>query len=135
MKKLETLLQKLIKIIGVNGMWSSDVAQVVTCLVLMILFGGIGIWIAVVLQKYLILSMITFLWVWMIQECLSNKIFFKKLDNYLLQTPKATTLVFGVIFIITMILSWNYFVGFMLTTILAFIIGDFRKNKENKKKE
>lgn len=135
MKKLETLLQKLIKIIGVNGMWSSDVAQVVTCLVLMILFGGIGIWIAVVLQKYLILSMITFLWVWMIQECFINKIFFKKLDNYLLQTPKATTLVFGVIFIITMILSWNYFVGFMLTTILAFIIGDFRKNKENKKKE
>ena len=79
--------------------------------------------------------MITFLWVWMIQECFINKIFFKKLDNYLLQTPKATTLVFGVIFIITMILSWNYFTGFMLTTILAFIIGDFRKNKENKKKQ
>ncbi|MCI8344470.1 MAG: hypothetical protein HFJ42_00535 [Clostridia bacterium] len=135
MKKLETLLQKLTKIIGVNGMWSSDVAQVVTCLVLMLLFGGIEIWIAVVFQKYLILSMITFLWVWMIQECFINKIFFKKLDNYLLQTPKATTLVFGVIFIITMILSWNYFTGFMLTTILAFIIGDFRKNKENKKKQ
>ena len=135
MKKLETLLQKLTKIIGVNGMWSSDVAQVVTCLVLMLLFGGIEIWIAVVFQKYLILSMITFLWVWMIQECFINKIFFKKLDNYLLQTPKATTLVFGVIFIITMILSWNSFTGFMLTTILAFIIGDFRKNKENKKKQ
>lgn len=84
MKKLETLLQKLTKIIGVNGMWSSDVAQVVTCLVLMLLFGGIEIWIAVVFQKYLILSMITFLWVWMIQECFINKIFFKKLDNYLL---------------------------------------------------
>lgn len=130
MKKLERLLEKLGEILSVEGMRTSEVIQTLFYLALMCLFEGVGIWIAVVANNYLFLSIITFLLIWMITECFVNKIFFEKIDNYLLETPKATILVFWIIFIITMILSWKYFVGFILSTILAFMLGDFKNNKK-----
>jgi len=110
-------------------MRQDQIIQLLTLVVLMCFFEGVGIWVAIVIQNYLLLSTFTFVWVWVITECYINKIFLKKLDNYLLETPKATTLIFWIIYIILMILSLNYFVGVILSTILAFMIGDFRKNK------
>ncbi len=130
MKRLERLLEKLAEVLDVSGMTAAEVGELLISLALMLFYEGLGIWIAVVAQNYFILSIGTFLWVWIIVECFINKIFFEKLDNYLLETTKATNLVCWIIFIIAMILSWNHFVGFILTTILAFIIGDFKKNKK-----
>ncbi len=130
MKRLERLLEKLAEVLDVSGMTAAEVGELLISLALMLFYEGLGIWIAVVAQNYFILSISTFLWVWIIVECFINKIFFEKLDNYLLETTKATNLVCWIIFIIAMILSWNHFVGFILTTILAFIIGDFKKNKK-----
>lgn len=134
MKRLERLLEKLAEVLDVSGMTAAEVGELLISLALMLFYEGLGIWIAVVAQNYFILSISTFLWVWIIVECFINKIFFEKLDNYLLETTKATNLVCWIIFIIAMILSWNHFVGFILTTILAFIIGDFKKIKRKNNK-
>lgn len=135
MKKLERLLEKLAKALNLGDMEAIEFIIVVLALLTMVLFEGIGIWMAVEMQVYLILSIGTLIWVFMILNCFVNKIFFKKLDNYLSKTPKATILVFSIFCIISMTLSFNYFIGFILTTILAFMLGDFENNKENKKKE
>lgn len=135
MKKIERLLEKLAKALNLGDMEAIEFIIVVLALLTMVLFEGIGIWMAVEMQVYLILSIGTLIWVFMILNCFVNKIFFKKLDNYLSKTPKATILVFSIFCIISMTLSFNYFIGFILTTILAFMLGDFENNKENKKKE
>lgn len=130
MKKLEALLNKVVELFSVEGIRLHEVIQALISLVLMCLYEGLGIWMAVVGNVYLVLSIATFLWVWMITECFINKIFLKKLNNYLLETPKATTLVFWILFIFSIILSWKYFIGFILSVILAFMLADFIKNKE-----
>lgn len=139
MKKLEKLLgkllEKLLEITGAKGMREGEVAQALIALIAMLVYEIFAIEIAIVIKCYLVLSLGTFSCIKLILECFINKIFFEKLDNYLLETPKVTTLLFWIIFIISMILSWDNFVGFIISTILAFILGDYRNNKENKNKE
>lgn len=130
MKKLEALLNKLEELFSVEGMRPHEVVETLIALALMIVFEGIFIWVAIVSKFYFPLSIMTFMWVWMITECCINKVFLKKLNNYLLETPKATTLVFWILLIFSIILSCKYFIGFIFSVILAFMVADFKKNKK-----
>lgn len=130
MKKLEALLEKIAEICAevFEDMREEEVAGLIMFLVMMAVVEGFSIWIAVVVNFYFPLAIMTSFWVWLI-GLFVNKIFFKKLNNYLLETPKATTLIFVLIFIGTIILSCKYFIGFILSVILAFMLADYQKNK------
>lgn len=136
MKKLEALLDKLKVLLDEKGMRISEALGMLLMLVIMLMAEVAGIFIAIQSNIYIILSGMTFMWVWLIAACCVKKIFFNKLNNYLLETPKATALIFYIILIAILILSWKCLIGFIFSVILAFIIADYIKNLQaNKNKE
>lgn len=128
MKKLEKLLNLIfIKCLREN-LWAIFV------LIYMLASEILGILVAIHVHNYLILSIFTYMWVLMIVEALVQKIFFKKTNCKLLETPKATSLLFGVLFVVAVVLSWQYFEAFIFAVILAFMHADYNKTKNKMKK-
>lgn len=134
MKKLEALLNKLSKmkkeIIKENNLDGINFIFVV----FMVLYVGIAIWFAIVARNYMFLSLMAFIWSWMISEyIIIRKVFLKKVDKYLLQTPKTSKLILSILGIASMILAWKYWKVCIFTAILGFIFADYRKNKKGEK--
>ena len=115
MKKLEALLDKLKVLLDAQGMRISEALGMLLMLVIMLMAEVAGIFIAIQSNIYIILSGMTFMWVWLIAAGCVKKIFFNKLNNYLLETPKATTLIFYIILIAILILSWKCLIGFIFS--------------------
>lgn len=63
-----------------------------------------------------------------IKESFIKKELFKKLNNYLRETPKATALIFFIICIIIFVLSWRYFISVIFSAILAVVFTDYIDN-------
>lgn len=135
MKKIETLLNKLSKITKEIAKENNFGEMELLFLVFMTIYTGIAIWLAVAASSYAYLSVMTFVWSWIISECIiRRKVFLKKIDNYLLQTPKTTKLILSIFLIASIILALKYWIGCIFTAILAFMIADYRKmRKENNK--
>lgn len=134
MKKMEALLNKLSKmkeeIIKENNLNSLNFIFVV----FMVLYLGIAIWFAVAAKNYTFLSLIVFIWSWMISEyIIIRKVFLKRVDKYLLLTPKTSKLILLILGISSMILAWKYWRVCIFTAILGFIFGDYRKNEKGEK--
>lgn len=125
MKKIEALLN------GLND--TNNGSEGVLIVLLCLLFEVLGIWGLIKINTCIILSPVTFWWVFMISNFCIDKVFFSKLHNYLLKTPNATSLILWIIFIVGMAISIaNNFVGFIglvLLVILAFFLADFVKFK------
>ena len=133
MKKLENLLNKIsyrMKYLR-NNIW---ICEVISLLIVLLVSEIFGIFIAINVHNYLILSITTYIWVWMISEAFMKKIFFERFDLYLMKTPKATLLIFWMAFVVAVVLSWNYFAAFVFMVILAFIHADYNKTKKKMKK-
>lgn len=127
MKKLERLLEKII-----GDKQPSDVLKDVIFAIELIVTAIIGILLAVTFNNYLVLSMTLFLCVLTIALVFVNKVFFRKLNNYLLEIPKATTLVLCIMCTVSAVLSWKYFIGVIFSVILAFMFADYIKNSDQK---
>lgn len=128
--------EKLNKIVTQADQERSEVILGLLWLVYLIFVEIAAIAVAINIHNYLLLSGITYIWVWMITECFVKKYLFKKLDNFLIKAPRTTGLVFFILFWITAAFSWKYFVAFILCIIQAFIYGEFcrfKKKKANKK--
>lgn len=123
MKKLERLLEKLI-----GDKQPIDIIKDIVFLVELVVLTFVGIYLASSLNNYIMLSVIIFFWVGLIKETFLKKELFKKLNNYLRETPKATTLIFLIISVIILVLSWKYFIGMIFSSILAFIFIDYIDN-------
>lgn len=129
MKKMEALLNKLSKmkkeIIKENNLDGINFIFVV----FMVLYVGIAIWFAVVARNYTFLSLMAFIWSWMISEyIIIRKVFLKRVDKYLLQTHKTSKLILSILGTASMILAWKYWMVCIFTAILGFIFADYRKN-------
>lgn len=127
MKKLERLLEKII-----GDKRPSDVLKDVIFAIELIVTAIIGILLAVTFNIYLVLSVMLFLCVLTIALVFVNKVFFRKLNDYLLETPKATTLVLCIMCTVAAVLSWKYFIGVIFSVILAFMCADYIKNSDQK---
>lgn len=152
MKKLEVLLERLRVLFGVEEeiyigkIWNIDITKkrtasdivekiilniiaIVFVLAFMGLFLGLAIMIAIESNNYLFLSiMISLVTYWIVVNF--KKEFFEKLNNYLRETPKATVLIFWIIYAVVFVLSWKYFIGVIFSIILAFMFADYMKNDE-----
>ncbi len=122
MKKLEKLLNKI-----VGDLRPDELLKILVLIVASLLCTGIGILIAID-GYYLTLAIAVFYLVWFIAEYVIKKVFFKKLDDYLIKTPKATVLIYVIISVIVIALSVEHFIGVILSAILAFVVADFFKN-------
>jgi len=122
MKKLEELLNKILDCTRVD-------LETIRMLVFMVLLEIPSILIAIIAQVYIILSLVTCILVLITSEVLVTKIFFNKFNKYLLQTPKATELIYCILNIVGLLLSWYYFAAFIFLVILAFMKGDYNKTK------
>lgn len=129
MKKLEAFLEKIFE----EGRPLEGIMALLLP-VLDVLLVALGILVAVVEHSYFVLAIATCFGVWAITVSYANKNFFKDLNNYLLKTPKATTLIFILILIGTIILSCKCFIGFILSVIIAFMIADYENNKDQNDK-
>lgn len=123
MKKLEKLLDKLI-----GDKRPSDILAALMGLAAIVLWCAIGIFWAIE-GNYLMLAFVTFACVWLVSVSV-NKIFLKKISNYLQETPKATTLIFIIICLLTSVISWSHFIGVIISAILAFMFTNYIKNNE-----
>lgn len=122
MKKLEKLLNKI-----VGDLRPDELLKILVLIVAGLLCMGIGI-LTAIYGYYLILAIAVFYLVWFIAEYVIKKVFFKKLDDYLIKTPKATVLIYVIICVIVIALSVEHFIGVILSAILAFVVADFFKN-------
>lgn len=122
MKKLEKLLNKI-----VGDLRPDELLKILVLIVASLLCTGIGILIAID-GYYLTLAIAVFYLVWFIAEYVIKKVFLKKLDDYLIKTPKATVLIYVIISVIVIALSVEHFIGVILSAILAFVVADFFKN-------
>ena len=127
-------LNKIVK--GANEDRSEAILGIIW-LMYLILLEIAAIAVAVNLRNYLLLSGVTYIWVWMLTECFVKKYLFKKLYSFLIKAPRTSGWVFFILFCITAIFSWEYFVAFMFCIIEAFIYGQFCRFKKikNKKEE
>lgn len=123
MKKLEKLLDKLL-----GNKRPSDIIKELILLVELIVFTIIGINLATSYNIYILLSIVAFMLVAVIKESFIKKELFKKLNNYLRETPKATALIFFIICIIIFVLSWRYFISVIFSAILAVVFTDYIDN-------
>lgn len=123
MKKLERLLDKLI-----GNKRPGDIIKELILLVELIVFTIIGINLATSYNIYILLSIVAFMLVGVIKESFIKKELFKKLNNYLRETPKATALIFFIICIIIFVLSWRYFISVIFSAILAVMFTDYIDN-------
>lgn len=89
-----------------------------------------GIAVAVVSHNYLLLSLATYLLIMPISEiCISQKPF-EKVVKTLLKKPYTSNVVFFVVGLITIALSWKYFVAFLLCIPQAILYGQYCRAKE-----
>lgn len=123
MKKLEKLLDKLI-----GDKRPSEILAIVVSLGAILVWCVLGIFWAIE-GNYLMLAFVTFACVWKVSVSV-NKVFLKKISNYLQETPKATTLIFIIICLATLVISWSHFIGVIISAILAFMLADYMKNDE-----
>lgn len=117
MRNLENLLNKILGYLRTEEFFK----------ILMILY----MWIAIlngIYGNYLMLAVAVFYLVRFIAEHMIKKIFFKKLYDYLMKTPKTTALIYVIIYVIFIALSVEHFIGVILSAILAFVEGDFIKS-------
>lgn len=91
-----------------------------------------GIVIAILKHNYVLLTFSTYVWVMMITEVFIKKYFFKKLDYFLIKTPYTSNLIFFVVALITIILSWKYLIAFVLCVIQAMLYGEYCRLKSEK---
>ena len=91
MKKLEKLLNKI-----VGDLRADELLKILVIILLGLLYTGIGILTATD-GYYLMLAIAVFYLVWFIAEYVIKKVFLKKLDDYLIKTPKATVLIYVII--------------------------------------
>ncbi|MCI8344469.1 MAG: hypothetical protein HFJ42_00530 [Clostridia bacterium] len=122
MKKLEKLLNKI-----VGDLRADELLKILVIILLGLLYTGIGILTATD-GYYLMLAIAVFYLVWFIAEYVIKKVFLKKLDDYLIKTPKATVLIYVIICVIVIALSVEHFIGVILSAILAFVVADVFKN-------
>lgn len=122
MKKLEKLLNKI-----VGDLRQDELLKILVLIVAGLLCMGIGI-LTAIYGYYLILAISVFYLVWFIAEYVIKKVFLKKLDDYLIKTPKATVLIYVIICVIVIALSVEHFIGVILSAILAFVVADVFKN-------
>lgn len=122
MKKLEKLLNKI-----VGDLRQDELLKILVLIVAGLLYMGIGI-LTAIYGYYLILAISVFYLVWFIAEYVIKKVFLKKLDDYLIKTPKATVLIYVIICVIVIALSVEHFIGVILSAILAFVVADVFKN-------
>lgn len=121
MKKLEKLLDKLI-----GDKRPSEILEILVSLGAILVWCVLGIFWAIE-GNYLMLAFVTFACVWKVLVSV-NKVFLKKISNYLQETPKATTLIFIIICLATLLISWSHFIGVIISAILAFMFADYMKN-------
>ena len=92
-----------------------------------------GIVLAVVEHNYLILAIVTYIWIVMIVQCFIKKIYIKNLVEKLMKTPYTSNLLFFITGIIAIILSWKYFVAFIFCVLHSFAYGEYCKLKEERR--
>lgn len=131
MKKLEKLLEKIVWFFQELKCGDGTLGFVVFVILLLVS----GVWTAVTLHFYLLLTLAIGIIVAIITGDYIKKIFFEKLDNYLLETPRSTKLIGFIIFTMIVILSCKYFISIIFATIFAFFVADYFKNEEKQEKD
>lgn len=95
-----------------------------------------GVYIAVTMKNYIVLSCYTYVIVMILVESFFKKRLFKKLDGWMLRNPTITKIMFFMISAISIALSYRYFIACIVCTITAIIYGEFcRLENETKRKE
>lgn len=97
-------------------------------LLLMIEISGIAV--AVVAHNYFVLSLATYLLIMPISEICINKKPFEKIVKNLLKKQYTSNVIFFVVGLITIALSWKYFVAFLLCIPQAILYGQYCRAKE-----
>lgn len=131
MKKLEKLLEKL-----TNSLQDPSVIIELIGAVAWLAVECLAIGVAIVMHAYIPLAMGTYVIVRVISTYYIKKVFFKKLNKILIEFSKCTALTFFILAIVTIfIISNKYFIGVIITTIHAFVYGNFKKYKNLKEEE
>ncbi len=90
---------------------------------------------AVIEKNYFLLSIINYFVILLIVAGFFKKCFFKKLTYYLVKRPLSTKLVFFILGVSSIILSWRFFVAFLLCIPQAMIYGEFLRVEEEEKEK
>lgn len=103
----------------------------VAAMIITVLAECVGLIMAIAFKNYLLLSVFSYVTV-IVLMCYTKRVFFQKLNQRLLEREDLAMVMFIILPIITIFLSWNYFWAFILTVIIAFITVDFLKLVEVK---
>lgn len=130
---MEKRLNKIVKWFTANRL------MVLEGLIVFIFFMAMeigGVYIAVTMKNYIVLSCYTYVIVMIIVESFFKKRLFKKLDGLMLKNPSITKVIFLMISSISIALSYRYFIACIVCVITSFIYGEFcRLENETKRKE
>jgi len=124
-------MEKRLKRIG-NWFTRDRIAIVggIACLVLLLMMEGFAIAVAVVAHNYVALSVFTYIVIAPISQFFINEKPFKKVVKTLLKKQYTSNVVFFVVGLITTLLSWKYFVAFLLCILQAILYGQYCRAKE-----
>lgn len=103
------------------------------CLVTLLGMEVMGIVLAILEHNYLILAIVTYIWIVFIVQCYIKKMYIKNLVEKLIQIPYTSNLLFFITGIIAIILSWKYFIAFIFCMVHSFVYGEYSKLKEERR--
>lgn len=122
MKKSEKKLQTIREM---TSDWLGKVV-VIMGIVITLLTGILGIIMAKELHNYLLLSVIAYMVVTLLMYY-TKRVFFERLNHRMLKKQKLAEIVFGILAVVTILLSCKYFIAFILTFVIAIMRVDFLK--------
>lgn len=122
-------LNKIVKLINEN----EEVILGGFYLILLAIMEGLSLMTAVFERRYIPLSIFTYIWVWMLTECFSQKYFFKKIDEILLRKPQVSNKTFAITAVVTILLSWKCFIAFLICIPQAMILGEYSRMKQERR--
>lgn len=121
MKKLEKLLNKVADWLRKEG----TIAQIVTYAIFILLEVLLFLE-GILLHEYILLTLGTYIIVRLVLLDCTEKIFFKRLNKVLIETPKCTAIIFFILAIVTLIISNYSFVAVIMAVIQAVIYENFK---------
>lgn len=122
MKKNKKILNEMREF---SSDWLGKVNLIIGMLII-ILTNFIGLILAYKFKNYILASIVAYVLVFIFM-CYTKKVFFKTLNQKLLERTDMSILLFVFLPIIMILLSWKYFIAFLLTIVIAFMTVDFLK--------